>query len=739
MRRNSSMSPTMSLARSLSRSTAAARPEPARALILALSRAGCIGLLGLGGLATLPQAALAQSTQGESLEPVVITASPRAQRVVDAPFAVGVVGSESLRAAGPMVNLSEAMAQVPGVVVANRSNYAQDLQISSRGFGARAGFGVRGLRLYADGIPATMPDGQGQVGHFDLASAERIEVLRGPFSALYGNSSGGVIALYSAPIKEALASVGVDVGTFGMHQERVSVQAPINAGLAIAANLSNFEIDGFRPHSDADRQLGNFRLEWSGAGDKLNLVLNGQHQRANDPLGLAYGANPKSVTANALTYNTRKTIDQTQLGSSWTHRVGEGSALASTRVTAYVGARSVFQMQSTPSTNQSIATAPASAGGVVDFDRGYAGLDLRANWVLGDGDLVTGLNYERQRDERRGYENFTGSAAAPTARGVVGNLRRDEINVATTREGYAQWQQPLGQAWQVTAGLRAGTVTLSNEDHYIRSGNPDDSGSMDFGFVSPVLGLKWRPAADLTLHASASRGYESPTLGEVAYRPDGASGFNTDLSAQTSRQIELGVKWRSGGWGIDAAVFDIHTQDEIGVASSNGGRSTYRNVGETQRQGAEVAAQWRATPTLRAQLAVTVLHATYQTGSIAGNRIAGTQPASGFAALAWQPWSNGEWGLEWRAQGRTAVNDANRDTVTVGGTGFAAGWSTLGLRYLHRVALSARDSLELLGRIDNLTNRQYSGSVIVADANGRFYEPAPGRNGLASVRYQHTF
>jgi len=726
-------------AESAQRTTASTAPSTApRALALALSRAGCGGLLALCGLAALPQAASAQAA-ADNLEPVVITASPRAQRVVDAPYAISVVGNEALRAAGPMVNLSEAMAQVPGIVVANRSNYAQDLQISSRGFGARANFGVRGLRLYADGIPATMPDGQGQVGHFDLANAERIEVLRGPFSALYGNSSGGVIALYSAPIKSGLASVGLDLGTYGMHQERVAVQAPINAGLAIAANVSNFEVDGFRPHSDADRQLGNFRLEWAGDSDKVTLALNGQHQSASDPLGLTYGADPRSVTTGALTYNTRKTIDQTQLGTSWTHRVGEGSALTSTRVTAYLGQRSVFQMLSTPSTSQAIATTPTSAGGVVDFDRRYVGLDLRADWALGDGDLVTGLNYERQHDDRRGYENFTGSAAAPTARGVVGNLRRDEINLATTREAYAQWQQPLGQAWQVTAGVRAGTVTLSNEDHYLRTGNPDDSGSMDFGFVSPVLGLKWRPANDLTLHASASRGYESPTLGEVAYRPDGASGFNTDLSAQTSRQVELGAKWRSGGWGIDAAVFDIQTQNEIGVASSSGGRSTYRNVGETQRQGAEVATQWRATPTLRAQLAVTVLHATYQTGAIAGNRIAGTQPASGFAALAWQPWSSGEWGLEWRAQGRTAVNDANRDTVTAGGTGFAAGWSTLGLRYLHRMALSATDSLELLGRVDNLTNRQYSGSVIVADANGRFYEPAPGRNGLASVRYQHKF
>src|SRR3990167_3504059 len=144
--------------------------------------------LSLACITLLSSAAWAQAAD------VVITGSARAQRVLDAPFAITAIDATALRDAGPMVNLSEVMAQVPGVVVNNRNNYAQDLQISSRGFGARAAFGVRGLRLYADGTPATMPDGQGQVAHFDLAGAQRIEVLRGPFSVLYGSNSGGVIA-----------------------------------------------------------------------------------------------------------------------------------------------------------------------------------------------------------------------------------------------------------------------------------------------------------------------------------------------------------------------------------------------------------------------------------------------------------------------------------------------------------------------------------------------------------------
>ena len=55
---------------------------------------------------------------------------------------------------------------------------------------------MRGIQIYVDGIPSTMPDGQGQTNNIDIASLERVEVLRGPYSALYGNASGGVINAY---------------------------------------------------------------------------------------------------------------------------------------------------------------------------------------------------------------------------------------------------------------------------------------------------------------------------------------------------------------------------------------------------------------------------------------------------------------------------------------------------------------------------------------------------------------
>ena len=221
-----------------------------------IATAAAFGAL-LGSLSVITGA------HGQSQSPpqtIVVTGSLREAALLEAPYAITSIDAAALRSAGPMVNLSEALARVPGLVVANRNNYAQDLQISARGYGARAGFGVRGVRVYADGIPATMPDGQGQVAHFDLAGAQRVEVLRGPFSALYGNSAGGVIALVTAPATEGRAEAAVDTGSFGLAQGRLALALPLQGGFDLRASASQVDLGGFRPQSAAHRQLANLRL-----------------------------------------------------------------------------------------------------------------------------------------------------------------------------------------------------------------------------------------------------------------------------------------------------------------------------------------------------------------------------------------------------------------------------------------------------------------------------------------------
>ena len=724
--------------------------------------AGAIG--GAGAQAQAPAPGGDGQAPGER---VVITASGAERRVFGTPYAVGTVDAEELRAAGPMVNLSEALSRVPGVVASNRHNYAQDLQINSRGFGARASFGVRGVRLVADGIPASGPDGQGQVSHFDLAGAQRIEVLRGPFSALYGSSSGGVIALVSAAPAERRLGVDGDIGSGGLLQSRLALDLPLQGGLSVRAQFSALRTEGWRPQSSAERLLASARVGWEGPADRVVLTLGALDQPALDPLGLTraqFEQNPRQTTALALPqdqpgqadrFDTRKDTRQEQAGLHWRHRFAGEGALRESLVTVYGGRRAVTQWQAIPVATQFNAANPALTerhpGGVIDFERVFGGLDARLVWrwaLPGERALqfVTGASTDRSDEDRRGHENFTGSGATQRL-GVTGRLRRDERNVARTRDAYAQAELDLAPAWTATLGVRTGRLDFGSTDRYVVGGNGDDSGTLAYRWTTPVAALQWRLASALNLYASAARGFESPTFAELAYRPDGQPGFNLGLRPQRSRQVELGAKWRDPARGVAAelAVFEARTDDEIGVATNRGGRTTFRNVGRTQRSGAELSLVWQPSRAWRAQAAASWLDAHYVDGFTVcrvlpclvpdlpvapGNRIAGTLSRTGYAELAWRPRAHGEVALEVRGQSRLPVNDVNGD--------FAAGFGLLALRARTRIALDA-GWLELLARVDNLADRRVVASVIVNEANARFFEPAPGRSLLLSARWSQRF
>lgn len=689
-------------------------------------------------LALLNLQAHAQSSTAPEAT-VVVTGSVQQRAADEAPYAISVVGREGLRSAGPMVNLSEALGQVPGLVVNNRSNYAQDLQISSRGFGARAGFGVRGMRLYADGIPATGPDGQGQVSSFDLAGAQRIEVLRGPNSVLYGNSSGGVIALFTAPVKQPEAEADLDLGSFGFKQVRATLGAPLGQGLEMRMSVSSMQTSGFRPQSAAERTMGNLRLGWRGEHDTVTLLLSDMDQPAQDALGLTraqFDADPYQTAPVALQFNTRKNSHQTQAGANWRHSFTDG-VLRESSLAVYGGRRDVTQWQAIPVATQANAK---HGGGVVDFSRDYSGAEgrLRLGWT--DVDVVLGAAMDSQRDERRGYENYTGTGASQRL-GVTGKLRRNEYDTASSSDVFAQAEWRLAPAVSANAGVRSGKVDIAAQDHYIVGTNVDDSGALSYRYTNPVLGLRWQVDRSLQLQVSAARGFESPTLGELAYRPDGTGGLNTALQPQTSQQLEVGAKWRSGDWQADATLFRAEVANEISVMTNLGGRSTYQNVGSTLRQGLELSGAWRPASAWRAAVAVTWLDASYQdafltcagtpcttpTANVAvGNRIAGTQRSNAWAELAWRDLHWGEFGVEARGAARTAVNDLNSD--------FAAGYGLAALRWTKAYTLPGGAKFEWLLRVDNLFGRRYAGSVIVNDGNARYFEPGAPRSALVGMR-----
>jgi iron complex outermembrane receptor protein len=682
-------------------------------------------------------AAAASAQEPEVLDAVVVTATRVEEPSLKLPVSVDRIYSDDIRFARPQVNLSETLPRVPGIVVQNRQNYAQDLQISSRGFGARSTFGVRGIRLIADGIPATMPDGQGQASTFDLATAERIEVLRGPFSTMYGNSSGGVINVLTEsgpPQPEAWAD-----GYFGSYRTwKVGLKFGGTWGrLNALGGLSRFQTDGYRDHSAAERDQLNAKLAYAlGESTSLTAVVNGLDQpNSEDPLGLTAAQvqqDPRQANPAALLFDTRKSVRQLQGGLVLDQRLADGGAL---QASAYYGGRTVTQFLALT------GAAPAtSSGGVVDLDRDYGGGALRYTRPFATASgalrLSVGAEYESMSERRQGFVNNFG---------VQGALRRDEDDTVWSLNGYAQVEWEFAPAWLALLGVRATRVDYESRDYFITPGNPDDSGSRAFSNVGPAAGLLYRFTPTVSGYATYGQGFETPTFAELAYRPDGSSGLNFQLDPAVSQQFEVGVKALLGARArVNLAAFWIETDDEIVVATNQGGRSTFQNAGRTRRTGLELAAEARLGAGFEAILAYTYLDAEFSDPFTtvpapaappvtipAGNQLPGVPRTSAYGELRWRhPPSGFTTALEVLYKGRVYVNDQNSQ--------FADAYTVANLVF----ALTQRGSrwqLREFVRVDNLFDTQYVGSVIVNEANGRYYEPSPGRNFLVGIQASLAF
>ncbi len=677
----------------------------------------------------LPVIALPALSFAADDQTLIVTATPHAVSELDTPAAVSVVNGEEMRHAAPRVNLSESLGAVPGLQVQNRQNYAQDLQLSIRGFGSRSTYGVRGLRLYVDGIPATMPDGQGQTSNIDINSVESVDVLRGPFSALYGNSSGGVMNITTQtgeqpPAIEASSYYG-SFGTwrYGLKATGATGDGTQAGDVDYTVSTSRFATHGYRDHSGARKNLANAKLGVRiDDVSKLTLLLNSVDITANDPGGLnrtEWHDNPHQ-SPRGDQYNTRKDTRQTQAGLRYERELSSDDDLS---VMMYAGERETTQYQSIPRAPQ---LNPTHAGGVISLNRHYQGIDTR--WTH-RGELgvpvtfTTGLDYENMSEDRKGYENFVMVNGAPEY-GQKGALRRNERNLMWNLDPYLQSQWQLTQKLSLDAGVRYSSVWFDSNDHYQTAANGDDSGDASYHKWLPAGSLKYAVTDAWNVYLSGGRGFETPTINELSYRSDNQSGLNFNLKPSTNDTIEVGSKTRVGNGLFTAALFQTDTDDEIVVDASSGGRTSYKNAGKTRRQGAELSLDQQFAENWRAKAAWTWLDATYRTNVCGandcnGNRMPGIARNMGFASLGYEPESGWYAGGDIRYMSGIMADDEN--------TAEAPSWTVVGLNTGYKFSYG-HWLMDVFGRVDNLFDREYAGSVIVNESNGRYYEPAPGRN-----------
>ncbi|MDP3087153.1 MAG: TonB-dependent receptor [Methylotenera sp.] len=688
-----------------------------------------------------------------NMAPVVVTATRVEQNSFDLPVAIDVVDMKDIQTGQLQMQLSESLIRVPGVTAQNRNNQAQDPQISTRGFGSRSAFGVRGVRVYVDGIPLTMPDGQGQPGVVDLSAIRSIEVMRGPFSALYGNSSGGVIQMFTenAPKTPEVGST-LMFGSYNTKRQILNAAGNLD-GVEYLLNVSNFETDGFRDHNNGQKEQATAKFKFNISDDtKLTTLANWFDQTAQDPLGLdrqsalSSVSRESAITAAKLA-NTGVERDHAQVGFNLEHAFNENNKIS---LIPYVGTRRNAQtLTTTP-----LATVLTGPGGtsinfcnttrgtcarLSEIEREFYGVDARwdnagtiANLPY---TLSLGLTYGKSTDDRKDTNILNNGFAVNVA-------NRNEQNISKNFDQYAQGKLSISPSVDIHAGARHTKVRLEVEDNLLTV-NGNNSGSVEYQKTTPVIGTVWKASDTLNVYANFGKGFETPTFIEAAFdnvATGVASKPNLNLKASESNNAEIGLKtFLTDNTRLNLTLYHITTKNELVTDQTVAGRSSFTNANDTKRTGAEFSVDSSFENGLSTYFAYTLLNAkfdsdfTTSSGNFiaSGNRIPGTYRSQVYGEVAWRYQPLGfNMAFEGRHNSKVYVDDRNTDT--------APSYTVFNLRAGFEQNFANWNFKEYL-RVENMFDKDYVGSVRINDGNRLFYETSPDRNYLLGLSAGYRF
>jgi len=611
---------------------------------------------------------------------------------------------------GLRMDVAEIFAGLPGIQADSRSNFAQDTRLTVRGFGARSAFGVRGIDIRLDDIPLTMPDGQSQTSMLMTDTLGAVEVLRGPLAVLYGNGAGGVLALHPTLPQQRAVTLGLGGGADDQRRYRLRGEW-VGGDHAARLQVSKFTTEGFRAHSEATReQLG---LEWfyqPGQWDIRARLDISRDPDSADPQGLTpdqWREDPTQVHSAAERFDTRKSVDHRQVSVRARRNIESGHW----QLAAWAGERDIEQKLAFPGSDIT------SGGGVVVLDKTFAGTQAQMTHEFGALALTLGTELEQMRDRRRGYVNDFGQR---------GEQRRDETGDVESLDVFTGLLWSLSESWQLQAGARYQRLQMQVEDYFIQPDNPDDSGELSYREPTYALGINYGQGP-WHWFASVGRGFETPTLTELAYRPEG-TGLNP-LDAADNRQFETGGRWQSERFTASLALYTIETHKELVVDTSAGGRTTYRNAAETRRQGVEWMSLWQPLEQWRWRVGGTWLDARYRSGPFADNRLPGVAKTNLYSQWEWSPLGTEKLQVELTAhyRSRMPTGDDNTDFAPA---------STLWDLALRSQQRWGSTQFHWWVKLVNVTDRQAVGAVIVNQSGGRVFEPLPGRGWQLGLEWQ---
>ena len=663
--------------------------------------------------------------QQKPLEEITVYSTRIAKPVDEIPSAVSVVDKADIQTGRQQLGLDESLARVPGVFMQDRYNFDQDLRIAIRGFGARANFGIRGIRVYVDGIPATLPDGQSGVDNIDIGSASRIEVIRGPSSSLYGSAAGGVISIYTEdgpdiPFLEARYAGGDD--GFNKYQLKGGGQYK---DLNYLVNLSRLDYQGYRDHSRTENVTLNSKFKYTidDTSDFTTLINATDAPVADDPGGLKAleaASDPTSASPNNIKYGAGEAIAQQQVGFVYRKAFSPKSEL--TLKNYYVWRDFVNFLPY----GGSVA---AGNGGNVSFQRFFAGGGATYNYkgdVFGrQNDLIVGFDYDSQQDDRqRHVNNF----------GVAGALTQNQVESVDSFGIYLEDELSLTDQVRLNFSGRYDKVDFKVKDKFLSDGN--DSGNLSFDNFNPGVALLWRPLDSVNLYAKYSTSFETPTTTELA-NPNGG-GFNKALQPQKATNYEIGAKGLlNDSIRYELALFHIDMTDELVQYEppTSPGHFFFHNAGKSTREGLESAVSFQPMDNLTVSASYTYSDFNYDkyttpAGTFDGNTIPGLPRNQIYAELNYQHPSGfyAVWDVLW--VDKIYVDDANSES--------SSPYTVSNLRGGYKGQWGNWSISPFIG-LNNLFDERYNANIRINASYSRYYEPAPNFNVYAGLSIRYHF
>ncbi len=645
------------------------------------------------------------------IAPVTISVARLESSGQNLPFAVSILQKNWIQLAQAQRSLGEALVAMPGVYAWNTDNYAQDLRISIRGFGARSAFGIRGIRVFTDGIPETSPDGQTDLDNVDMGTIQRIELLRGAAAGLYGNAAGGILQLTTENTDQRYAEIQTSVGSLGFYRWQFK-SAFHQKKLSVFFNVSQNHLEGYRTQSSMQQTIANAKWQYRFSPDtKMTLLLNyGKSPYANDPGGLTAEqvlADRKQARAASLQFNTGEQVAQGRIGWVLEHRI---AARHSIKTTAFFTTRDFS------------SRLPFKNGGWVALQRNFGGGNAVYAFTAPKYRSQLGIDMGTQRDLRRRFNNDNGEKTEQT-------FDQTERFAGIGAFWINEWK-PLSQLL-LTAATRMDAVQLRVKDRFLS--DEDQSGQRSFQRLSPTLGVLFKATPQLAFYANVATNFETPTLNELSANPQQTGGFNSDLSPQKSVNYELGIKFLQGEkWQIDLAIFQVDLRNELVPyqLATTPGRTYFRNAGRSQRRGIEAFLQYKPIKNLTFLSNYTFSNFKYTNYEASGTRLDGNrQPAIPlhrvFAALQWERAAGLFCVAQIQAQSHSFVNDAN--TIK------DKGYTLVSVRGGYTFRLKRFEIAPFAGW-NNIFNAAYSNNILVNAVGDRYFEPAAGSGVIGGVR-----